>query len=634
MKERQLSVIDYLLKNQTWISGKELAKRFDVTDRTIRSDIDRINSLGENLVVSNNRLGYKLDVDLYTEKVKYKLDKNSGSPEERAISILKKLLYQNYVITIYDLEQEYYVSDYTIEADLRKIKSLIEPYEGIYLEKSQNRVTIRGDEIAKRKLYKDLLMGEVHDNFVNIKHISKLYTRFNLEKILDKFNTVSKAEGYQLRTTAIPMVSMHLGITVDRMMHGNFLSNIILEEKLLNSTEFKVALQVCEYICMLYQIEFHISEVNSLTRLLFVYHDSSFINNELLLFNNIYNLNEVVDGVLKTINEEFNIDFTLDLDFINGIQMHLSSMVDRLQNNQKIVNVYLTEIKKDFPLIFEMAIKVSKLLRDLFKTDISEDEVGFIALHLGLAFDRLSRNYKYRVVVIAAPNDRQIYFMKNKLESKFSDRLTIVEIESVLDESKLKNIQPDLIISPLKLNHQLMIPTIQISMFMNQTDESQVFQILSKLDKRRLNLQFISDIGEMIDKDLFTVGASYKNRENAINEMGLKLLNQGLVDGNYLSSVFDREAMSCTAFDVGIAVPHPLQTRTNKSVISVSLLDRPLDWGGIKVRIILLLSIDSGESHKMWTFFEWLGQIISDKTKLSDLYQSRTRDEFIEKLLD
>ena len=58
--KRQERLLSILIEKEDWMTSKQLAKLLEVTDRTIRSDIDAINkSMDPPLVESNIRKGYR-----------------------------------------------------------------------------------------------------------------------------------------------------------------------------------------------------------------------------------------------------------------------------------------------------------------------------------------------------------------------------------------------------------------------------------------------------------------------------------------------------------------------------------------------------------------------------------------------
>ena len=64
---------------------------------------------------------------------------------------------------------------------------------------------------------------------------------------------------------------------------------------------------------------------------------------------------------------------------------------------------------------------------------------------------------------------------------------------------QVEQCQPDFILTTVPLKHQLDIPTLQITLFVNNEDESKVFQLLNELD----NKLYHNDVVKMLKKNLF-----------------------------------------------------------------------------------------------------------------------------------
>ena len=54
LNKRQEKIIMMMNDSNDWITGKELSKLLNVSDRTIRSDIDSINRYYENALIESN----------------------------------------------------------------------------------------------------------------------------------------------------------------------------------------------------------------------------------------------------------------------------------------------------------------------------------------------------------------------------------------------------------------------------------------------------------------------------------------------------------------------------------------------------------------------------------------------------
>ena len=93
-----------------------------------------------------------------------------------------------------------------------------------------------------------------------------------------------------------------------------------------------------------------------------------------------------------------------------------------------------------------------------------------------------------------------------KVDTLFSERMTVINCSSFFEEKMIKELNPDLILTTLQLQHNLDISTIQISLFISTEDESKIFQALNALDKKRYQQKFEDELIDLIEPELF-----YKN---------------------------------------------------------------------------------------------------------------------------
>lgn len=56
MNNRQTNIVRILGEQKEWITGKELSKLLNVSDRTIRSDIDNINKYYQSSLIKSNQI--------------------------------------------------------------------------------------------------------------------------------------------------------------------------------------------------------------------------------------------------------------------------------------------------------------------------------------------------------------------------------------------------------------------------------------------------------------------------------------------------------------------------------------------------------------------------------------------------
>lgn len=628
LKKRQNNIIDILNDKADWITGNTLAQMLNVSDRTIRSDIESINTeYQREIIFSNKRLGYKLDEHAISDMELVTNNIIPQTPQERCIWIIKELFFNSKELNLYDLENRVFISGYSIENDLGRIKKMIKDYH-LNLKRSKNFVKLIGEENEKRKLYRKLLTDEVQGNFTNLNILATLFSDFDFLKISDVFMETCYEYDYQIKESLFPIVMIHAGVAIERIISGNYAENIELpDESFTETLEYQLSQDFfarVEQGCQIHSVE---NEIIKFAILLCS-------SNSQQDFTQKKEIREIVVAVLTKINDNFDIDFSGDEALVSGLGNHISSLIERQKTNTSMSNVYLREIKRKYPLVFEMAVHAGEVLSERLEKKVGENELSFIALHLGAAYDRVNSPSKYRAVVIIPNNQMLSKPFIDKINSRFEDRMTIVFNYKIFDERQVGAISPDLIISTVSLKHQIKIPTLQLSLLFDYEDESKIFQLLNQLDKERYHEKFQKMMEHLIQKKLFYRKDHVADGEEAIEYLCNELIKEGLADEDYKANVIKRERISATSFVQGFAVPHAIETSTSESCIATLTLDKPVQWGNFEVRLVILLAIRGEDNQLMSIFFDWLSNLVMDPQKLSALLKARDQKEFIENILE
>lgn len=630
LNKRQNQIIDILNNDNNWITGKELAKLLNVSDRTIRSDIDVINKFYDCLLIkSNKRLGYQIDEALLFKQdieTKELIPQNS---HERCVYIIRELLFKSKEINLIALQDQVFVSGYSIDNDIKKIRKMISEYPSLKLIRSKNYISLRGNEADKRKLYKQLLTEETHGNFLNLNSIADLWSNFDLLEIKDILEDVCELYNYQIREIDFPMIMIHAGVAIERIINRNYINSKTAKHHLNNNIEYQISYEFFHRVSKTIDIELVEDEVVLFAQLLIGSYQKDDEDENLDKL-----LNQIVDAVIKEVKDYFDINFSKDKDFKLGLKMHLQLLLERQQNNVTITNIYLQEIKRKYPLVFEMAIRAGEVIADICKINVKENELSFLALHLGAAYDRVNSIKRYRAVIIIPHNQMLSNMCIDKLKLRFEERMVIVKRYGFYEETMIKQQEPDLIITTVPLKHNLNIPTVQITLFVNYEDESKVFQTLNLLDKQRYHEDFVVLVNELIRPDLFHVKKQMASSKEVIDFLCDELISKNLTDERYKEDVFKRESVSATSFVNGFAVPHSIEITSKESCISIMILDKPVKWGDFEVKLVLLLAIRDTDSHLLKIFFDWLSSIVSDSNKFRQLLEVKNYQEFIQHVIE
>lgn len=633
MNERQSKIIAFLDKENDWVKGKDIALIMHVSTRTIRSDIEAINhQMEDGWIESSYQLGYKLHLEKKSTQVS-----NSNvipqTPKERCDYILKKLLSVR-ESHISELCEQVCASIYTVEQDLKTIRTRMLPDTGLDLIYRKGWVSLSGDEYDKRRMFKRLLMEEVEENFFNIDCIAKLYPEFDLYRCKELMTSCMESHGYSIREMEIPMLLMHVGVALKRMMQFHTIEDGKDNSQIEKTVEYAVADDLYERIAKLYPLKVNKNEKRQLALLLMGKKALEFTDNTIVYEGNLYELDEVTLEMLQSIYQHFGVNMKDDEELIRGLSLHLRSLFDRMENKTSITNVYLDEIRWKFPLIFDMAVCAGEKLKEITGINISQDEMGFLALHFGASYNKVTINKRYRVLLFF-PNDQALgSLVISKIRNQFEDRINIIGIEKNFEEKRVSQLNPDLILTTIPLAHSLNVPTVNISIFYSPENEAEIFQCLNKMDKEKGRKDFVNGIKSLIKKEYFYDHFPAKNVEDVLKRMTDPLVADGLVPENYYTNILERERFAPTSFQLGFALPHALNCDVNESVISIAFLDKPIHWGEYDVEFVILLGIKQADNALLGVFFDWWIQLVSDQIRFTRLKRQKNYDTFMNAILE
>lgn len=634
LNKRQEKIIMLLDDSKRWITGKEISRLMNVSDRTIRSDIDTINRFYEKqLIESNLRSGYRINADILVTLPISIHSTIPQTPRERCIYIIQELLFEKKEINLLDLQDQVFISGYSIDNDLKRIKSVLEPYEDLKLVRSKNCIRLEGSEEKKRALYKKLLAEETQGNFLNLNKLSSIFLDFDLLKVKEDLDKTLTKYNYHVREMSLPLLMIHIGISLERMFRHNYIQITRDISGLEKRKEYAISKEFFLIMATKMPIEVKEDEV-ILFALQLMGKRSLGYQHDLVNLKTGINVEYFIDEIIKIIKNDFDIDFSKDIELKNGLAVHLQGVIERADKNIEISNIYLQELKRKYPLIFELAVRVGKQLEKAFGMNVSEHEIGFLALHLGAAYERINKYSKYRVVMIYPVEQAMSDMCLKKVETLFLDRIDIIECVSFFEERAIKEMDPDLILTTLQLKHNLDIPTIQISLFLNNEDESKIFQTLNLLDRTKFKHDFEDSILGLIQEETFHYNLDLTTPTEVITYMCDYLEERGYSDKSFKLSVLQREEMAATSFMYSFAVPHALNVRSHLPVISVAFLKRPIQWGDFKVKMVMLLAIDEEQQDVLRMFFTWLSNMINDANHFASLLETKNYDDFIAKIIE
>lgn len=634
--KRQEQLLALLAERKEYMTSRQLAELLQVSDRTIRSDVDAINrSMEIPPIESNVRQGYRLAPDakvsvLPKEEIR---DDIPQTPGARCIYIIQKLLFETRELNLTILQSQIYVSGYSIDNDLKRIRKMIEPYANLKLVRNRECISLQGDEASKRRFYRDLLVAEVQENFLNLNMLAHMYRSFDLIEVKDIFVDVLEEYDYSIHESLFPMLIIHAGTSIERMTCANYANFDNKEQGLEDTIEYQISQTFFERISNRLHIQVKEGEIGMFALVIMGRRASNYTSDFVNFHGKWLNTKKLVAEALEQIYGLFGVDFRADDDLIAGLKMHLHGLIDRVKNQVNIEDVFLEEIKRKYPLVFEMGIYVVELLEERLDVKISDMESGFIALHLGAASERMNSARKYRAVMVLPHNQSFSDMCVKKISDMFRERMEIVKVFRYFEEEAVSALDADLLLCTFPIEHRLDVPTVNIKLFVDSETESNILQALNRLDKKSFQLEFSSHIGHLIRKEHYYQSLDLKTPEEIIHHLCHGLEQEGIVEPQFEEIVLRREEMSPTSFINAFAIPHAFGAFAKNSTIAVAQLKNPVKWGSFEVRLVMLFAINEGDQRMIKIFFDWVSNIVNRPQELANLSISCSYEEFIDKIL-
>lgn len=473
--KRREQLLAILSERGSWMTSRQLAGLLQVSDRTIRSDVEVINKhMNPPPIESNVRQGYRLCEGarpVLASGAEMREADIPQTPGARCAYMIQRLLFEVKELNLTMLQSQIYVSEYSIDNDLKRIRKMLEPYSGLKLVRNKECISLQGDEASKRRFYRDLLVAEVHENFLNLNTLAHLYRSFNLIEVKDIFVEVLKEYDYSIHESMFPMLILHAGTSIERMNCANYINMEEGMQGLEETIEYQISKTFFNRISKRLHITVHDGEVGMFALVIMGRRASNYTSDFVNYNGKWLNTRKLVTEALEKVYALFGVDFRQDADLMAGLKMHFHGLIERVKNQVRMEDVFVEEIKRKYPLVFEMGIYVLEFLEQKLGRPVSDVESCYIALHLGAASERMNFVRKYRAIMILPHNQSFSDMCVKKISGMFRERMEVVKVFGYFEEDEVSALDPDLLLSTFPLEHGLNVETVSINLFVDSETE-------------------------------------------------------------------------------------------------------------------------------------------------------------------
>lgn len=645
--DRAERILELIIKNHTPVSVDYIADQLKVSNKTIRNDFARLESLvSETDLKLSKKPGVGITIEGPEEKKLELINKIKDSanyvepysPEDRLNHILKVLFISKASTTAKELSESLYVSRVTLQKDLERVEEWLSKFNLTLMKKQNHGIEVVGSEEAWRKAVASLLVSnkgyielkellyEDYDGKIDHKSISKLKELVNLDyRLLEKI--VNKAEDklqFKFSDEAFISLIMHIAIAIKRLEEKK---DIKLSEETLNSLreneEYEVAKQIAADIESSFKVKLPEAEIGYIllhilgTKILegkscdlkVSFEEQS--ENELAVI--------MAKEIISVTQRVLNINLSNDKQLLNGLILHLRPTINRLKYGLTLRNTILKEIKENYMEIFGAACMTNTIFERYIGVTMPEEEIGYICLHLAAAVERNKNPLKALVVCASGIGTSQI--ISAKIERSFRE-IEIVDVISAIELKHRKLEDVDIIISTVPV--EAVKPVLMISPLLSQNDIRRLDLYIEHLTSRSANK---NTMNEFIDKNLIVIKKEQGSKEDLLREMCEGLVEKGYVEKGFLDSVLEREKVYSTALGWGISLPHGEPRFVKNSCLAISILKKPIAWGSEKTDIVFLLCISPDNIKKSTKWVRGLYNFIESNENRTLLKNSKDSEE-------
>lgn len=618
IETRLKQIFDYLTLDYDYHTSKEIGEVMELSSKTIRKEINLLISVIKDkgaIIESKPGKGYIfkiVDKDKFKNFLKsdwYKYayyQQESGEKDIRHENILKMLLFSNSYIKQFELAEIFHISESQINKDLPCVKEILASYDLNLISKPYYGMKIEGSEKNIRLAIKNEI-GE-DPNLFDDDENKELFNK--IQTIIDN---IDFGEDYYMPYVNFKNLVIHIYISILRIRQKKFISlPKDIENKVTCCGEFDLANKIVNKLKDELNIDIPKQELVYITMHLIAKNtirDQEKISTEIL---------ELSQQVIDEIYMVSRYDFRANIDFYFSLAIHLGPLINRIKYGFDMKNPILEDIK-DNKIPYLMATIAANTINERYKTKLSEDEIGYLALHIMAAINNNNLNKK-KILIVCGSGNSSAQIMKAQLNRQFKNNIEEIVIT---DLRNLKNINPnnyDLVISSVELDKCCDIPVVYVDI------------IFFKIDLENIKIAFddtrLAKIYDIFSNSVFIKAKKFKNKLEVLRFIAETIEEKSGVDKEIaLNQLKEREGLGQTNFD-NVAIPHILDQVKGDSYSIIIILDKPIKWN--KEEVDLVYSLVIGENlGDMGLYYEKLGDFLSNQKLIKMAMNSKNQMEFM-----
>lgn len=629
-RARQDRLLGLLARDDDWATAATLADALGVTPRSIRSYVTALNArVAPGTAVESGPQGYRAGPDAATA---LRAVGETGTPRDRLHTLVRSLLAAPDGIDVFETAEALHVSSATLDADLARVRGLLGGTE-LTLERSASRARLRGTEVAQRRLLSRLAHDEMDAGSFDLAALRRTLGEGSVgAAAFGPFKAELVARlgdlGWFVNEFGITDVVMHIAIAADRVAHDRPLD--AAPEELPSPGDRPARTEVAGIIAELTQrhlgVELGSGDLQHLATLVLTRvvapggtggtpaQDQPPIEPE---------VESAVRGVVEQAAAEFLVDIAHE-DFVLRLALHVQNLLHRSREQAWSRNPLTRSLKSTYPMIFEVAVFIANGLHERLGIPLLDDEIAYIAMHVGGRLERSRRADQLLTATIVCPGYYELHeLLRSSVDRSLGQAIEVVGVETRVDPD-WSSIDTDLVlttIDPAVPGERI----VRIQPFLTDADIERVQAAAGRIRRSRRLARLRTELERYFSPSAFLRGLDASaGVEQVIRDLGATLIAQGVIDDDYVERTIQREHLSSTAFTDALAVPHALGMTATRTSIAIGIADPSIAWGDGRVQVVALVAFSETDREAFQTVFEQFVEVFSERESVQRIVRRST----------
>jgi len=620
---QRLAQLFTLLQNET-LPQEELAQRLSVSTRTVRADITALNALllhyGAQFTLTRGS-GYQLvihDPSRYQtlEESAPKAQHIPRTAADRSHFLLVRFLTSAFSIKLEDLADAWFVSRATLQGDMVDVRERFQRYQLTLETRPRHGMKLFGSEVSIRACLTDLLWELSQQGPLNPLIGEEAFDASVPALLAGVLQETLTRHHVRLTDAGERFVCLYGAVAVRRVSEGYPLADFSAEDVAQNvrdaARELANTLQQLagkplaaaeeEWLCV-HLAARQVQDVDPGT--------ISADDDEAL-----------VNYILRYINQQYNYNLLDDAQLHADLLTHIKTMITRVRYQIMIPNPLLDNIKQHYPMAWDMTLAAVSSWGKYTPYAISENEIGFLVLHIGVGLERhynIGYQRQPQVLLVCDTSNAMVRMIEAILQRKYP-QLEIAATLSQREYEQRQEVAEDFVISTVRISEKDK-PVVTIAPFPTDYQLDQIGKLVL-VDRTRPWM-----LNKYFDETHFQVIDAPMDRQTLFATLCQQLQREGFVGAEFHDSVVEREAIVSTMLGDGIALPHALGLLAKKTVVYTVIAPHGIAWGDETAHIIFLLAISKSEYEEAMAIYDIFVTFLRERA-MARLAVTRSFDEF------